>query len=383
MISIRSKIPITVYPLFIVMALLIGWVNSLNFTGTAVWFVVIVVSVLVHEYGHALTALAFGQKVQIDLIGLGGLTQRYGSRLKLWQEFFIVLDGPLFGILLWLLSLKIYSHIADKSTLWAQGIYISSQVNLFWTLVNLLPVQPLDGGHLLNILMEALFGYRGIKISLFIGFLIAVGLSIFFFSVQFLLAGALFLLMAFEGFRAWRSSLKMTEGDRDSSLQDALKIAGENLALGHQAEALEQLKQIRESSKQGIVYNAATQLMAKVLQDQKRSREAYDLLVPIQKDLSPDFQQLLHYLAIKNKQWDVAAQLGNKVYHDFPSAEVAVLNAIAYASMYQVNPTIGWLKRSIQDGAKNIYEIIAAPEFNAVRDDPNFKKWVDTLPKAF
>ena len=365
------------------MALLIGWVNTLNFTGTAVWFVVIVVSVLVHEYGHALTALAFGQKAQIDLVGLGGLTQRHGPRLKLWQEFFIVFNGPLFGILLWLLSLKLLKYVADPTSLWAQGIYISSQVNLFWTLVNLLPVQPLDGGHILNIIMEALFGYRGIKISLFIGFIFAIALSLFFFSFQFLLAGALFLLMAFEGYRAWRSSLKMTEEDRDTSLQDSLKIAGENISLGHYSEALNQLKDIREEAKRGIVYNAATQLMAKILQDQNRSSEAFELLLPIEKELSPEFQQLLHYLAVKNKDWDVAAKLGNKVYHDFPNAETAMLNAIAYASLNQVEPTIGWLKRSIQDGTKNIYEIITTPEFASVRDNPLFKKWIETLPKAF
>ena len=41
---------------------MIGWLNSALILGTAIWAVVILVSVLIHEYGHALTAFVFGQE---------------------------------------------------------------------------------------------------------------------------------------------------------------------------------------------------------------------------------------------------------------------------------------------------------------------------------
>ncbi len=35
--------------------------------------------------------------------------------------------------------------------------------NLFWTIVNLLPVLPLDGGQLLRIVLEAAFGVKDLR----------------------------------------------------------------------------------------------------------------------------------------------------------------------------------------------------------------------------
>ena len=72
MLSFFSKIPIKIYPFFWILAIGIGWLNSMTLMGTAIWTVVIIISVVVHEYGHALTAMAFGQTAVIQLVGLGG-----------------------------------------------------------------------------------------------------------------------------------------------------------------------------------------------------------------------------------------------------------------------------------------------------------------------
>src|SRR4051812_20886609 len=105
MIRIPGSIPISIYPFFWLLAVGIGWINTFNILGTSIWIGIIFVSVLVHEYGHALTAIFFGQKAQIDLVAMGGITQRHGSKLKLWQDFIIVLNGPLAGLCLGLLAL--------------------------------------------------------------------------------------------------------------------------------------------------------------------------------------------------------------------------------------------------------------------------------------
>ncbi len=93
-------IPITIHPLFWVIAVLIGWLNSWSPVGTLLWTIVILVSLLVHEYGHALTAKGFGQRVSIELVAMGGLTYHRGKKLKPWQDFLIILMGPLAGFLL-------------------------------------------------------------------------------------------------------------------------------------------------------------------------------------------------------------------------------------------------------------------------------------------
>src|SRR5262249_30239367 len=104
MITIPGKIPIRIHPLFWLLAILIGWISSNTPIGTALWVLVILISVIVHEYGHALTAIAFGQRARIDLIVTGGLTQRSGPVLKLWKEFFVILNGPLAGLALYAIS---------------------------------------------------------------------------------------------------------------------------------------------------------------------------------------------------------------------------------------------------------------------------------------
>src|SRR6187399_803252 len=100
MITIPGKIPVHIYPIFWLLALLIGWLYSFTILGAVILGFVVFISVLVHEYGHALSALAFGQQSFIELVGLGGVTQRQGKRLSLGKEFIIILNGPLAGLAL-------------------------------------------------------------------------------------------------------------------------------------------------------------------------------------------------------------------------------------------------------------------------------------------
>ena len=103
------KIPLKISPFFWVTAGLIGWINSMGtfhpFILTLIWIGVIFVSILIHEYGHALTSRYFGQHPRIQLVAFGGLTIPEGKRLKGWREFLVVLNGPLFGFLLFLFFL--------------------------------------------------------------------------------------------------------------------------------------------------------------------------------------------------------------------------------------------------------------------------------------
>ena len=54
MLKISGPIPIAIYPFFWILAAAIGWLNTFNFPGTLIWMVIIVGSVLVHEFGHVL-----------------------------------------------------------------------------------------------------------------------------------------------------------------------------------------------------------------------------------------------------------------------------------------------------------------------------------------
>jgi stage IV sporulation protein FB len=378
MFSIPGRIPIKIFPFFWLLAAIIGWVNSGTLTGTAIWVVVIVISVLVHEYGHALTALAFGQQAHIDLVGMGGVTHREGPHLSLWKEFIIVLNGPAAGFLLFLIAnymrLRLGDHPPD--TLWTYTILIATWANLFWTIVNLLPIHPLDGGKLLSIILESIFGMSGVKFSLIISSVLSILIALVFFYFGGLLAGSLFFLLAFESYRAWRSSLSMSIEDKNESLQDELKQIEEDIRIGNQVIAKEKLLQVRDKAKKGMIYNLATEYLAGILNNQRNYQEAYDILKPIQNKLSPEGLRLLHQLSFRIGEIKDALKLGDSSYQAFPNYDTALINSLCYSLEGQVQPAVGWLQRAISDGLPNCRVVFDKTEFDPIRNSEQFQNIV-------
>ncbi|MCF7806708.1 MAG: site-2 protease family protein, partial [Simkaniaceae bacterium] len=157
----KRSIPIRISPFFFLTAGLIGYYISRNFTGMLIWIGVIFISIIVHEFGHALISRAFGQNPQIELTAFGGVTYATQPKISLPKEFLVVLAGPCFGFSLFLIGealilLKVFSNPLILSFL---DIIVT--VNFLWTILNLIPVLPLDGGQLMRIILEGVFGYKG------------------------------------------------------------------------------------------------------------------------------------------------------------------------------------------------------------------------------
>lgn len=373
MLTIPGKIPIRIHPFFWLIAGLIGWLTSQSALGTGLWVLVITVSILLHEFGHALTARYFGQTAEINLVALGGETYRRGNPLKFWQEFLVVLDGPLMGFLLFAISFMLLKHMTEESSIILRYLLtVFSYVNFYWTLINLLPIQPLDGGRLLSIILEGAFGLTGLKVALFLSVLFSILVSVFFFTSGNLLVGSLFLLFTYESFQTWRNTLPLMPSDRDESLQDLLKDAEDDLRHGHHDEAWSRLTEIRRLTNEGRIYVKATQYIAVLLAAEQRFSEAYELLAPIQKQLDPEHLHLFHQLAYRNKDWKTAIELGNRIYRSYPGYDTALINAYCYSMLGEVEPAIGWLQCAIRDGLPNIRVVLHRPEFNQIRSDPRF-----------
>lgn len=382
MLSIPGKIPLRIYPFFWVVALIIGWLNSYStmptvqtaFVGTILWVVVITVSIIVHEYGHALSALAFGQKAKINLIGFGGLTQRSGPKLKAWKEFIIVLNGPLFGFgLAFIAALMLNLMNEDSQGLWRYVLNIVFYVNKYWTLLNLLPVLPLDGGRLLSIFLEGTLGVRGIKIAFFLSILIAAVLGIFFFALQWVIAGSIFLILAFESYRSWQSSLGMHEQDQNEATQKIFKEAEEDLHAGRKQAALEKFRNVRRMTEAGVLYTMATNYEAILLKAQGDYKKAYEILHPLKNKLDLSAWEMLQQLAYYNRDWKEAIQLGNRIYSEKPHYEIAFINALSYAELGQEKPAVGWLESAIREGIPNIRVLLSKNEFDSIRSTESFQ----------
>lgn len=127
--------------------------------GTLIWVIVVTLSILVHELGHALVARHYRLRPSILLHGLGGLCNHDRAERDR-HDVFIIAAGPGAGLLLGLVT-WIVSELAPVSLQlnpWFGSIVaMSLYVNIGWSVVNLLPIWPLDGGQLYRLFLLRVF----------------------------------------------------------------------------------------------------------------------------------------------------------------------------------------------------------------------------------
>lgn len=102
--------PVSVEPSFFIVSLVLAANRLVRPAMLLEWVVVVFVSVLVHELGHALAARAVGLPARISLHGAGGTTHHQPpQRDSVRQDVLISLAGPaagfLLGALAWVWSL--------------------------------------------------------------------------------------------------------------------------------------------------------------------------------------------------------------------------------------------------------------------------------------
>lgn len=153
-----AGIPIRVEPVFFVVASLFG-LRYLEESASLVlvWIGVTFVSILVHELGHGLALKAFGHPSQIVLHGFGGVTLS-NRRLDRVRSVVVSLAGSVTAlVVLWLPARALdHSDWWHEQDLWLRGVVtFTAFANLWWSVVNLLPIRPLDGGNVVTELVGA------------------------------------------------------------------------------------------------------------------------------------------------------------------------------------------------------------------------------------
>jgi Zn-dependent protease len=154
-------IPVRVSLFFVIMALLLGRGSVKGPVMMALWVVIVFVSVLLHELGHAFTARAFGQQPFIALHAMGGLTTwRVRQPLTAARRLATALAGPAAGIALGVFAL-VLGIAFPRGTTARDLLALTAVVNLAWGVLNLIPMLPLDGGNIIASLFEILAPGRG------------------------------------------------------------------------------------------------------------------------------------------------------------------------------------------------------------------------------
>ena len=109
-------------------------------------FVVFILTILLHELGHALVALAQGMMgVSITLSALGGYCSYSGDRHP-YREFLISLTGPVTNLLIAWMCHIILSNATIGDPLLRFFVEQMGWWNLVLGILNLIPIYPLDGG---------------------------------------------------------------------------------------------------------------------------------------------------------------------------------------------------------------------------------------------
>jgi Zn-dependent protease len=171
--------PVTVEVSFLIAAVFLG----LNFTAVElpIWVVVVFVSVLVHELGHAFVAKALGGKPQIKLEGLGGLTlpllqQKPGTL----QRIVLSVAGPAAGLALGGVALAAERAFPlDGVPLAAFAIEQFKWTSVAWAALNMLPVLPLDGGHVLEAAIEGVRKKPSIRAAAAVSMVVAAAVAVY------------------------------------------------------------------------------------------------------------------------------------------------------------------------------------------------------------
>lgn len=374
------KLTFRIDPLFLVLAFLLGWLNSPTLLGIGLWVIVVFVSILVHELGHALTALSFGQSAQVTFMALGGLTSRNGPQLNPLKEFLIVLNGPLAGFFLYFTCvLLLESTGLSPASPMGYMLLIGSYVNLIWTILNLFPVLPLDGGRLLMIICERIWGVKGGRFAYGISLVSAVVFGVFFFLIQEFFAGAIFLLFAFESYREFHLGRLVDPIDEDKEMKKSLAEGVENYKAGdlNKSEAI--LKDVHERTKNGLLYLTATYFLAKTYEEQGAYEKAYLILNEEKDKLDSSQLEELQRMAFMTKRFKEAALIGQEVFREKPGSGSAYINALSLAQLKEVVPAVGWLKTAIREGLENPLNASRHLGFDPIRDTPEFKRLVSQL----
>lgn len=158
--TIHIKFDNTFY-MFSLLILLSGMFKEFTFVFILIFF---------HELGHALTGILLGFKLdKIIIYPYGGLTKFNNlENINLNKELIMLIMGPICQIITYIILITKFKYPYIK-------VYHYSIL-----IFNLLPILSLDGGKLLNIILNKFFSYlKSFYISVFTSIFVIIGLIIY------------------------------------------------------------------------------------------------------------------------------------------------------------------------------------------------------------
>lgn len=213
--------PVRVSPWFWVVTLLLG-IRQAEPVAVLTWIVVVFVSIVVHELGHAFLQRRYGGWPRIVLYGFGGLAISDVDDRSPRAQILISLAGPIAGFLFAAAILAIVQFTGHQLRFGATPGIVSKliplwtpyesplanrlvlyllYVNIFWGLVNLLPIYPLDGGRIAREVLTLFHPRRGIIQSLWLSIFAAGAMAVWGLLQSGLFAAVMFGYLAYASYQ--------------------------------------------------------------------------------------------------------------------------------------------------------------------------------------
>lgn len=222
-------VPVRVHPLFWLVSFIMGFTPD-EPKMVILWMIAVFISILIHEMGHALVIRWYGWSPSVVLYSLGGLAihnpyldNHYSpgrARRNRWTQILISLAGPFAGFLFAGL-IFLSAHFTGLATFhvivlpevniplvmatWGENTpseYVLMLIghlmfiNIFWGVLNLLPVWPLDGGKVARELFMMFDRSTPVRNALILSMICAGGVALWGLKNGDSFLGIMFILMA-------------------------------------------------------------------------------------------------------------------------------------------------------------------------------------------
>jgi Zn-dependent protease/CBS domain-containing protein len=179
-----GKIGGTEIRIHVTFLLFLAWIWAASYMSggaDAAWsgllfMVLLFLCVLVHEYGHILTARAFGISTRdVTLLPIGGVARLERFPEEPREEFLITIAGPMVNVAIALALMLAGANPSPDQLAAADITKVAlidrlAAVNVVLAAFNLIPAFPMDGGRVLRALLARKYGFvRATEIAASIG----------------------------------------------------------------------------------------------------------------------------------------------------------------------------------------------------------------------
>lgn len=239
-----------------------GSFNWYLFLGISAFMMSLFFCVILHEFGHALTAKKYGiTTLDIIISPIGGVARLSRMPEKPLQEFWVAIAGPIVNLVIIIILVFIFYMVSTPEKFYQlrflpqQILYPDSNffpvsfnwadyfilgiigVNAILAIFNLVPAFPLDGGRIFRAILSIKFGrYKATRIAVGIGKIFAVGLIIYgFMNIDIVLSFiGLFILLT------GHNEMKMVFWERSLAEKEVIDLARMDLPTINEADSIKE-----------------------------------------------------------------------------------------------------------------------------------------------